>query len=570
MKLVINFFAAVIILYLLPSNTLLYNAKMRLLFQSRSVFFCFLLFIANFSYSQVVAKKKTAAGDVKLADENFKNVNFESALDEYLMLIKKDPTNEKYNYRAGICYLNTDIDKTKAIPFFEKIQNSTSEEEIKYLLARAYQYALRFDEAIDLFGKYKQDGKGSSANKKDADLQIQYCINAKELIKFPLNVSFENLGKNINSEYPDYFPFVPADESFLIFNTKRPESGTLQYPDGSWGANIYFSKVKDGEFIKAKPLGRVINSQQGDEEAVGLSSSGDFLLVYFDNMQGSGDIFISKADKNRNFKEPILLDDQINSLQGQEISASITADGNVIFFASTRAGGMGGSDIYVCRRLPNKNWGPAQNLGDKINTPQNEDFPNISPDGQTLYFSSMGHTSMGGYDIFVAKWDENEQKFAGAKNLGSPINTPEDDMNFRVSSTGKYGYLSARKKDGFGDMDIYRVNFLDVEPEYTVLVGKVTSTDVTRPVDSSRITISVTDLNSNKEYGNYIPNPNSGKYVIILPPGKYKISTQISGYLPYNETVQIMDKSSFKALIEKNITMVPDGSPAQVPVDPKK
>jgi tetratricopeptide (TPR) repeat protein len=539
--------------------------------RSRLLFLFLLMFAFGFAFSQAQPKKKaTAAGDPKLAEDNFKSGNFEGALDEYLVLVKKDPSNEKYNYRIGVCYLNTDIDKTKAISFFEKIQNTTSEEETKYLLGRAYQYALQFDDAINSFEKYKKEGKGSSANTKDADAQIQYCINAKELMKFPLNVSFENLGKNINSEYPDYFPFVPADESFLIFNTKRPESGGYQYPDGSWGANIYFSKVKDGQFTKAKPLGRVINSTIGDEEAVGLSSSGDYLLVYFDNLQGSGDIYISKADKSRNFKEPILLDEQVNSMKGQEISASISSDGNAIFFASTRPGGLGGSDIYVCRRLPNGNWSPAQNLGEEINTPQNEDFPNISPDGNILFFSSMGHTSMGGYDIFVAKWDESSQKFTGAKNIGFPINTPEDDMNFRISATGKYGYLSARKKDGFGDLDVYRVNFLDVDPDYTVLVGKVASTDVAKPVDSTHVFISVTDISSGDEYGNYMPNPASGRYVIILPPGKFKIATEIPGYQPYSETIQIMDKSSYKPLIEKNIMLVPEGGTTTISPPVKK
>jgi WD40-like Beta Propeller Repeat len=534
------------------------------------ILFCVLFFWAVCSFAQTQPKKKQAVGDSKAADESFRSGNFEAALDEYLILVKKDPASEKYNYRIGVCYINTDIDKAKAIPYLEKIRQTGSEEEATYLLARAYQYSLRFQDAITLFEEYKHAGKGSSANRKDADLQVQYCINAKELVKFPVNVSFENLGKNINSEYPDYFPFVPSDESFIIFNTKRPEPGGAPNPDGSWGANIYFSKVKEGEFAKAKPLGRVINSQAGDEEAVGLSGSGDFLLVYFDNMQGSGDIYLSKADKSRNFKEPVLLDDEINSLQGQEIAASITADGNVIFFASTRSGGLGGSDLYVCRRLPNGKWGPAQNLGDEINTPQNEDFPNISPDGQTLYFSSMGHTSMGGYDIFAAKWDESQKKFRDAKNIGFPINTPEDDMNFRVSATGKYGYLSARRKEGFGDMDIYRVNFLDVEPEYTVILGKAVSASPAKPVDSAHVSISVTQMNSPVEFGNYLPNPNTGRYIMILPPGKFTISVSVPGYRPYSETVQIFDKSSFKALIEKNIVLVPEGFTVPAPVHQKK
>jgi len=522
--------------------------------------FCsFFLFVGFSSFAQQQQKKTPAKGDVKLADDDFKSGNFEGALDEYLVLIKADPTNEKYNYRIGVCYLNTDIDKTKAIIYFEKTQSTSSEPETKYLLGRAYQYAYKFDDAIKSFNQYKLEKKGSSENLKDADLEIQYCMNAKELMKYPVNVSFENLGKNINSEYPDYFPFVPADESFLIFNSKRPEGGAWQNPDGSWGSNIYLSKVKDGQYTKAKPLGRVINSAEGEEEAVGLSASGDYLLIYYDNLQGSGDIYISKADKNHNFKEPMILDEQINSTRGQEIAASITADGNAIYFASTRPGGFGGSDIYVCRRLPSGSWSPAQNLGEGINTAYNEDFPNISPDGKTLYFSSMGHTSMGGYDIFFAQLDEKENKFSGTKNLGYPINTPEDDMNFRVSSSGKYGYLSARKKDGFGDLDIYRMNFLDVDPDYTVIVGKVRSADLSKPVDSVNVFISVTDAKTGDEFGNYMPNPSSGRYVIILPPGKFIFNTEIPGYQKYSEPIQILDKSSFKSLIEKNILLIPEG-----------
>lgn len=517
-----------------------------------------------------VNKKKQATGDPKLAEELFKSGNFEGALDEYLVLINKEPGNNKFNYRIGVCYLNTDIDKGKAISYLDKIKDDPEEPETKYLLGRAYQYSYKFDQAIEWLTKYRQESKGSSENRKDAEMQIQYCINAKELMKFPLNVSFENLGKNINSEYPDYFPFVPADESFLIFNTKRPESGGWQNPDGSWGANIFFSKVKDGQFTKAKPLGRVINSTYGDEEAVGLSSSGDFLLVYFNNMQGSGDIYISKADKSRNFKEPIMLDEEINSMRGQEIAASITGDGNTIFFASTRPGGYGGSDIYRCKRLPNGSWGPAQNLGEGVNTAQNEDFPNISPDGNFIFFSSMGHTSMGGYDIFVAKFDEEKNTFTGAKNVGYPINTPEDDMNFRVSSTGKYGYLSARKKDGFGDMDIYRINFLDVDPEYTVLTGKVISASSSQPLDSTHVFISVVDATTGDEYGSYLPNPSTGRFVIILPPGKFRINTEIPGYQPFSELVTILDKSSYKPLIERNIQLIPEGGLPPAPPSPKQ
>lgn len=515
-----------------------------------------LVFCCISSHSQGI-KKYVPSGDEKKGDEFFKLNNYKAALEEYKIIAEKDPSNEKINYRIGVCYLNTDLDKREAAKYLERIKDSSTEKEFKYLLGRAYQFVYRFDDAITMFDEFKSEGKGSSDNLKDADLQIKCCLTAKEMIKYHMNVEFENLGKFINSEYPDYYPFVPKDESFIIFNSKRPESGSLPYEDGTWGANIFFAKVKNGEFYKAKPIGRMINSPYGDEEAVGLSASGEYLLLYFDNMEGAGDIYISQSNRSKVFGAPKMLDDQINSMKGQEISASISNDGDVIYFASTRSGGFGGSDIWVCRRLPDGKWSPAQNLGEGVNTPYNEDFPNISPDGKTLYFSSMGHASMGGYDIFSAHLDEENNVFLDPKNIGYPLNTPDDDMNFRISDNGKYGYMSARRDSGFGDLDIYRVDFLDVEPEYTVLVGKVRSSDPALPVDSSNIFISVIDVTSGDEYGSYMPNPITGQFVIILPPGKFRIMTDVPGYEPYNQPVHILGKTAYKPLIDRNIILTP-------------
>jgi len=206
-----------------------------------------------------------------VAEQKFIKNNYEAALDDYLSLLEGDPQNEKYNYNVAVCYLNTNIDKTKAIPYLEKITaNSPYDPNAMYLLGRAYDYAYRFDDALSTYNKFRRMGKGTAENLIDVERQIQFCINAKELIKFPVDVSFENLGSSINSAYADYYPYVPSDESFIIFNSRRPTEGAEKIKeDGNYPSGIYMSKVVDGKFSKSKSLGALIPKVAGEQEVIG-------------------------------------------------------------------------------------------------------------------------------------------------------------------------------------------------------------------------------------------------------------------------------------------------------------
>jgi len=492
-------------------------------------------------------------GDPKKANQYLSLGNFEAALDEYVLLAEDEPENMKYNYRTGVCYLNINGDKSKAVPFLENAVNSDDvENNAYYLLGRAYHYVHKFDKAIEIYKKFKEAGGGTAASTVEVDNQIQYCYNAKELVKFPVNVTFENLGKNVNSVFADYFPFVPVNESFLVFNSKRDEYSE-EMPNGLFAANVYMSKVDDGQFTKAIPLGQNINTVDGIEEVIGLSANGDIMLLLFDNKKASGDMFIThKAGES--FDEPVKLEETINS-GGQEIAASISKDGSTLYFASSRKDGFGGTDIYISKKLPIGGWGPPQNLGPEINTPFDEDFPNISPDGSSLYFSSKGHTSMGGYDIFKAMWSTKKKKFVNVRNIGYPLNTSHDDMNFRVSGTGRYGYIAAIRPEGLGGFDIYRVTFNVVEPQYTIIKGTIRSSDPNKQIED--VIIDITDKKTGDLYGSYLPNFNTMRYVIILPPGEYELFVEPLEHKTIIEDINILDKSSFEAEIEKDIIVTP-------------
>jgi tetratricopeptide (TPR) repeat protein len=311
------------------------------------------------------------------ANSKLKLGNYEDALIDYLQLLNDDPRNETYNYYVGVCYLNNYMNKAKAVPYLEiVVRKEKHDPNADYLLGRAYQFANRFDDAITIFKKFKQDAKGTVFNLVDADLQIQHCINAKELMKFPVDVIFQNLGSNVNSEYNDYYPFVTSNESFLIYDTDRPDKNAEKMENGNYNNSIYISRVVNGEYMKASPIGAPINNGNEGMEVIGLSENGENILLYLSEGLGKGNIFISKLDAKGMYGKPEKLDAKINS-GGDEIAASISADGNTLFFASSRKGGVGGTDIYICKKI-GKKWSDPKNAGPEINTSYDEDFPNIS------------------------------------------------------------------------------------------------------------------------------------------------------------------------------------------------
>lgn len=480
--------------------------------------------------------------------ELFNNGNFKDAIPEFEILYKEQPKNTKLAHHLAVCYLNTNGDKARAIPILEKItlDNDDAKPIYWYLLGRSYHFGYQFMRAIDCFYNYLTFEESNEDVNKSSKEYIQYCIHGNELMKYTRDVSFENLGKNINSQFDDYFPFIPVDESYIMFNSKRGYKSSSDNL-GQYYSNIYYSNVNLGKFQKAKLLSNQINSIDNSEEIVGMNNNGDKLVFCKWNSEFEGSL-ISGIFKEKNLVETRVMNKIINS-KHDEIAGCIIND--QFYFASNRPNGYGGIDIYRCQRLPNGNWSDAYNLGPDINTPNDEDFPSISSDGKTLYFSSKGHYSMGGYDIFQAKWDSIKSRFSNVENLGYPINTPEDNMSFRISKDKRYGYVSAVRKEGLGGLDVYRVTFNSVKPSYSVVIGKVNTEEETEEM----IDITITDLSNYRVYGEYTPNELTKKYIMILPPGKYLLNVDCNGFESISEKIEILDKSSFRSEIIKNISL---------------
>ena len=490
--------------------------------------------------------------DPREAKEHFNNGNYSAAIRVYENLLKKKPGDAEYNHNIGICYLRSNIDKSKAIPYLEKVTKLLKfDDEALYDLAMAYQYNYRFDDAIKMYNKYKAAASGKNLDK--VGRQIETCNSAKELVKHPLNVTFENLGAKINSRYPDYYPFVAKDESYIVYTTRR--GGVMEF-DGFYSSDVWVSDNVSGEFSKAKNAGYFVNTDF-DEQAVGLSDDARTLFIYLDHIKEFGDIYTSVRTRKM-FEKIEKMGENVNS-NSLETSASISADGSTLFFASAKAGGHGGRDLYMTRKLPDGEWAFPQNLGTKINTKYNEDFPTLSADGKTLYFCSEGHASMGGYDIFISTWDSETNTWSAPKNIGYPLNTPEDNRTISFSEDGTHAYVSALRKDGFGDLDIYRVVFNSViEDNFTVLIRlQIPSGDTLNPYILDAL-VSVKNIQTN-EAGDYTANPKNGFYTIaVMKPGKYALSIDAEGYKSYNEELILTEEDVFPPVMLKIIKLIPE------------
>ncbi|MGB0882157.1 MAG: tetratricopeptide repeat protein [Vicingaceae bacterium] len=485
--------------------------------------------------------------DPEDAKEHFKHSNFLDAYELYQKLVIKEPNNPEYNYNTGVCLVSTNDNHAKAINYLEKAVKLNAHVDAEYYLAKAYHSNLKLDKALSYFKVYKNKGKGAFIG--EVDNNIRYVKNAQNLIKSPLNIVFENLGDKINSEFPDYFPLVTPKENFIVFTSRRKSK--IKEFDGYYPSAIYTSKTISGNFPTARRASQAINTMY-DDQAVGLSYNADKLYIYLDDLKNSGDIYESDM-KNFKFKKKVKMGEAVNS-KGFESAATISADENTLFFSSKRKGSLGGKDIYMTRKLPNGKWAEPQNLGPNVNTEFDEDFPNLFYDGKTLYFSSKGHDSMGGYDYFKSTWDPIKNEWSKAKNLGFPLNTPRDNISISFTEDEVHAYVSCWRKDSYGFQDIYRVTFKDKNLRETIIKAKIISSLSEKIIKKAFIVI-VNDKTN--EERNYTPNSINGGVIITLPEGNYTASVNAKGYEILNEKITIKGKSDFVPSMSKIFTVTP-------------
>lgn len=480
------------------------------------------------------------------ADKAFDFGDYFSALQIYESLFLIDSTDNETNFKLGVCNFEIKKLRTHSKKYFDKVPPEDFPD-VNYYLGKLNHLLKQYDRAIYYFNQFKYFGGDNDYSRKEIDDLIEKCHVALQFETTPdKTVSISNMGNIINSAFSEYVPLIPADEKFMLFTSRRENTiWPKTDPTGDYYEDIYISKKDSatGNWTAPTMLDTTINTLTHDA-CTGLSSDGEKLLIYRTSKDlKSGDIYESFYTNNK-WSKPEQFSSIVNSSDFSETSACYSPNGDIIFFSSNRSGGFGGKDIYLVRKLLNGKWGKPFNLGPTINTEYDEDAPFVHPLGDVLFFSSEGHKNMGGYDIFKSTFDE-KGVFAEPGNLGSPINTVDDDIFFVMNTDASKGYFSSEREGGFGLQDIYSVTF-PVTATSPLNVSNIHVVDETNSIIKD-VEIKLINLENESTYGIYKANDRTGKIVIISQKNKeYRIIIDSPGF----------ERSVMNASFENNVNLL--------------
>ena len=412
-----------------------------------------------------------------------------------------------------------------------------------YLLGKAYYRSGRYQNASEAYQNYLKRVDANAPLAAKARQSIEKCMGAANLLKHPVPFKSVNLGDNINSIDDEYWPTITVDGKTLIF-TRLVGSKSISSQHPIAQEDFYTSNLVDSVWQPSTPL-TSINTIY-NEGAQTISTDGKLLFFTACTRNdgiGSCDIYYSRFKAGswslaQNAGEPV------NS-PSWESQPSISANGETLYFVSSRSGGKGGMDIWKCNLKGFSTWGTPiwgtpVNLGDSINTPGNEMSPFIHSDGKTLYFASDYWPGMGGFDIFYSR-QKNDSVWSKPQNIGYPINSFKDEQGLVVDAAGKNAYYSSDRPGSKG-MDIYSFElYKDARPTpVSYIKGKVVDEDSGAPVCAK---VELTDLENSKSVIRGESCWEKGEFLMCLPLGKeYAFNVSKEGYLFYSDNFQLKEK----------------------------
>lgn len=502
------------------------------------------------------------------ANNKVKAGDYNGAIRIYRELYDKTPEDALLNYRMGETYF-ANHEYENALEHLQKAEkvNPFIEKELYLTLGKVYNQLAKLDTALVKYQEYLKQEKLQEFYINEANELIGQINTAKELMTNPVNVKVKNMDVAINSKYQDYHPSLTADGKFMVFTSRRGEvKGENRDPsDQGYYEDIYTTYFNDTtkEWVRAVPAPGGVNSE-GHDANLSISPDGSIMYLYVN--ENGGDIFYSKKGSTERWSRPRSLEKPINSSYWESY-ASLSSDGNLFYFCSEREMdglkriGLGNGDIYVSEKIGRKEWGKPKNLGTPINSEDDQVSVFIHPDGKTLFFSSKGHKGMGGYDIFMSKKQE-DGTWSEPKNLGYPINSIYDDRDFSMSTDGQKAWFCSDRPGGFGLTDIYEIDLSKYDlldegkaPEMKANLS-ILKGKVRDSKDARALEVTVQILDKDGNAVNKIDSDENGDYFITLKgDSEYQLVVEQEGYDKFSEKVMLKKGENEVFTMVKPITL---------------
>jgi outer membrane protein OmpA-like peptidoglycan-associated protein/tetratricopeptide (TPR) repeat protein len=516
----------------------------------KAVILSFLLFFFSPLYSQVLTKKRFIKAVLQADIFYYTDQNYEKAASLYESLLNSYPENSNLTAKLGICYLNLDGKKADALKLLSKAALNVVSNDREYVeygekapldtylyLAVAYHQNDSLEKAVTLYYDAKKRLSGTKIFREEyIDNQIRDCRYAMEMKKKPLTL-ITDLFVGWLTDYPGACnPVLAKNDSVFVFTQKEDGKTRIlcSYKSGTWQRPVDITKQLGGydRFYS--------NSITGD---------GRLLIIYMDD-GGDGNLYYSQR-KDTIWTKIKSVGKPINTIYWQS-HGFITPDGKTMYFASNKPGGEGELDIWYSEKKSSGKWSEPVNCGNVINTPYNEDTPFFDQETGALLFSSVGHMSMGGYDVFRSI----KKNGTWTNPIGMPyaFNNTSENLFF-ILNNNKPGFITSFYDEKTKSRNIYTIVAEDPANKITLAKGTLSLQDG-MVVDPKQARIWLVDLKKGTS-PRTIPLVDTSSYKFEVKPGDYQLFVSHTGYK--TDTINLSIPLYFSGnYVSVNASLVPD------------
>ncbi|RYD55098.1 MAG: hypothetical protein EOP56_17155 [Sphingobacteriales bacterium] len=399
--------------------------------------------------------------------------------------------------------------------------------------------------ALELISTY------STATDKEWEKMRQQAGFMAQAMSKKITDTIINSGISVNTSKAELYPCTSTDSNVLFFTRQTNELD-----------HDFFRTTADscGGWFYARNVGEPLNTNS-QEFAQMISADGHY--VFFTRCenrsengwgQGGCDLYMAYTPDS-GWSIPQSFGATINT-PAYEGQGCLSPDNRQLFFASNRAGGYGGMDIWVSK-FEDGMWHEPRNMGPQINTAGDESAPFIHTDNKTFYFASSGHPGMGGLDLFMSK-RVDDSVFSKPVNMGYPVNTTANETSFYTTIDGKKAYFASDRDSIEGNYDIYEMKMpQQLQPQQIAFVRGYVFDSIARN-RLNYASIYVTDAATGQQLYHFTSNRGDGSFAIALPLGKsYSFQADRIGYLDMSDTVSLVAGYRTGQEVYRNISLLP-------------